>query len=55
MEQTGMMTVNEKTAIRVALMRFVIRACEKPEEIPPEAMRVLPAVLSTLVECFGRC
>ena len=54
MEQTGMMTSQEKAAIRGALMRFVVKACEQPEKLPPEAISVLPAVLETLVEYFGR-
>lgn len=54
MGRTVTMTFEEKSAVREALMSFVIKACIKPEEMPPEAMRVLPAVLETLVDYFGR-
>ena len=54
MGRTVTMTFEEKSALRDALMKFVIRACEQPEKLPPEAMSVLPAVLETLVGYFGR-
>ena len=54
MGRTVTMTFEEKSALREALMKFVIKACTKPEEMPPEAISVLPAVLETLVEYFGR-
>ena len=43
------MTFEEKSAIREALMKFVIKACTKPEEMPPEAISVLPAVAEELL------
>ena len=43
------MTFEEKSAVRDALMNFVIRACEKPEELSPEAVKVLPAITELLL------
>ena len=49
MGRTVTMTFEEKSAIREALMKFVIRACTKPEEMPPEAISVLQAVTEELL------
>ena len=49
MGRTVTMTFEEKSAIREALMKFVIRACTKPEEMPPEAISALPAVTEELL------
>ena len=49
MGRTVTMTFEEKSAIREALMKFVIRACTKPEEMPPEAISVLPTVTEELL------
>ena len=54
MEGTVMLTREERTELRDALMSFVKRVCSKPEDIPPEAITVLPAVTEMLLSYYGR-
>lgn len=54
MESTVMLTREERAEIREALMSFVKKVCDKPEELPPEAIEVLPAVANVLMDYYGR-
>ena len=49
MESTVMLTREERAEIREALMSFVKKVCDKPEELPPEAIEVLPAIAELLL------
>ena len=54
MERTVMLTREERIELCETLMSFVKRVCSKPEEIPPEAITVLPAVTEMLLSYYGR-
>ena len=49
MESTVMLTREERAEIREALMSFVKKVCDKPEELPPDAIRALPAIAELLL------
>lgn len=54
MENSVMLTLEEKVEMRSALVNLVLKACNDPKKVPPEVLTALPAVLKELLGYYGR-
>ena len=53
-DEDKMLMFSEKSELRDVLLSFVERVCNNAETMPPEVLRVLPAVLEQLLGYYGR-